>query len=119
MELVLKDSLRLDDGLHAGVITRIEYRTTISSYQYADVVISLSQDGQEVRANYPCKELTKETALWQLLVRFGAVEKIGEVFDVDKVLVGKKCQFLSIRQKSKKDASKSYAKIIPESLKPL
>lgn len=100
----------IKDGLHEGIIIDVEYRN--QPYEYTDVVIEFG--GYKLKAGYPTL-LAEKSKLGALMARFGATLNEGNMLDPNKVLVGKKCQFLTITETTKRG---NFAKIMPESVKP-
>lgn len=112
MELEVKESKKLDDGLHKGTINRIEYRT--EPYSYTDVFIEVN--GYEAKAGYPTV-ISENSKLGKLLMRFGVELKVGEKLDPNEVLIGKVCQFQTSTETGKD--GNEYSRVLVETVKPL
>lgn len=105
MELTCEKPKIIEDGQHLGVIIAIEYRE--KPYKYMDVIIET--EGTKLKASYP-QTLMVESKLGKMLQRFGVDVREGMTYDPNKILVGRKCQFTTVRDGK-------FANIIPESLK--
>lgn len=112
MEYLVKESLKLDEGKHEGVVVRLEYRE--SPYKYTDVIIECNR--VELKAGYP-SFIAVDSKLGLLLQRFGVELKAGSSVK-DDVLVGRKCSFLTVNEASKKDG-KTYARVLQDTVRPL
>lgn len=113
MKIKVEESVKLTDGKHDGKIEDVEYRTTPQGYKYTDVVLLTEEQGKEVKVKggYATK-ITKDTALGQLLERFGAKLEIGKDTDPDEFLTkGKEVSFQTVTKDK-------FYNIVPESLKP-
>ena len=110
----VEQSVKIDDGLHHGIITRIDYRH--EPHEYMDVVISIQEGKIIMKAGYPAK-LTTDGMMGLLLQRFGILPEVGQEVEPE-LLIGKSCQFMTLQKPGKKDPSKIYANILPESVKP-
>ena len=115
MEIECKEVVKIDDGLHIGVISSVTDRDT--PYSYTDLLISMNEGRTVMKVGYP-RDITKDTALGKLLVSFGVELIVHKFYDPGKLLVGKKVQFLTLKKKNKKDG-KEYAEILRESIKPV
>jgi hypothetical protein len=112
MKISVTGSKRLDDGIHQGIITRLEERK--EPYEYVDVIIEL--EGIEVKASYPAT-INPISNLGKLLERFGIIElKIGQELEIDKLLIGKKVQFQTMIES--RDGM-DFSKVIANSVKPI
>jgi hypothetical protein len=107
--------LEIKDGLHDGAVVAVEYRET--PYQYVDVVLEFPNDGQnlKLRAGYPTV-ISTTSKLGKLLMRFGAQLEVGKNVDPDKVLVGKKCHFVTLTEETKNG---TFARVVADSVKPM
>jgi len=110
MELEVKKPNNLEDGKHEGIITALEERS--KPFDYLDILIE--SDGRKVKVGYP-KTVMMESKLGLLLRRFGGDLKEGSKVDPEKILVGKKCSFIVMNEKTDRG---TFPKVIPESLKP-
>lgn len=116
MELPVEKTIRIEDGVHEGLITKVEYRT--KPYTYTDVFVETQTSGGKVELRYGCPtKLTKETKLGKLLLGFGAGLKIGEKVDPESYLVGKKVKFQTINEMV--EGKGTFARIVEGSLKPI
>lgn len=101
----------LEDGLHKGKIVGIEWRDV--PFEYMDVVIETDEQ-IKVKVGYPQKVFpTNKTGT--LLTKFGANLEIGSDCDPVKILVGKRCAFVSIQKITSKG---TFANVNPESVRP-
>ena len=112
MDIVVKESKMLDEGLHKGAIVGIEYRT--EPFAYTDVLIE--SEGVNLKASYPT-EVSEKSALGKLMARFGALLVVGQSLSPESVLIGQPCQFL-VSVAPGKDG-KEYANILRDSVKPI
>jgi len=110
MELEVKESKQLSDGQHVGVITRVEYSET--PFEYTDVYIE--SEGVGIKAGFPTVA-SEKSKLGKLLARFGAELKVGQKVDPDKVLIGRKCVFLTNSEENKDGV---FARVLGDTLKP-
>ena len=112
IEREIKAVMVVEDGLHKGVISGVEERT--EPFKYLDVNIEF-EEGKKIVAGYP-DYLSTESKLGCLLARFKVdVSTPGTIIQPDKALIGQKCQFMTI---NKQKGDKTYANVVPESLKP-
>jgi len=114
MEIKCEESIRLEDGKHMGQIIAVEERT--EPYAYIDIVIKPTGMDLSMKSGYPAF-LNPTSKLGNLLMRFGAILKIGEPTDPEKLLKGKMVEFITIAKPGK--TGKVYANIIPDSVKPI
>ena len=105
----------LEEGQHEGIITAVEERITEQKYEYIDVHIK-SKD-TKTKTSFS-DYLSNNSALGQLLIRFGHDLEEGGKIEIDKCLIGKKCVFSVINNSNKKDG-KTYANILNETLRPV
>ena len=109
MQREVKEPMIIEDGLHVGVITQVLERK--KPYEYIDIVIEF-EEGKKIKAGYP-DYLSTVSKLGSLLARFGADVSTPNTFlDPEKVLIGQKCTFQTI-----KDGN--FSNVIPESLRPV
>lgn len=111
MEFKVEEVKRIEDGKHQGRIVAVEYRQ--QPYAYTDVVVEL-ENSVKLRTGFP-SQVTAESKLGKLLVRFGAVLQAGAVVDPEKILVEKKCSVLTMMVKTDKG---TFANIVAGSLIP-
>jgi hypothetical protein len=107
MELEVKQEKKIEDGLHKGVIIGAVLRE--KPFKYIDVIIEF--ENLKLKSGYPAIIL-ESSKLGQLLQRFGIKLDIGSKIDVEKVLIGKPCQFMTIKKEK-------YSNIISDSVKPI
>lgn len=110
MELEIQQIKRLEDGVHQGTITAVEYRET--PYKYTDLVIETT-DGYRIKAGYPTI-VTLESKLGRALSEFGGDLTTNKTINPDDVFVGKRCQFVTITEKKPKG---DFPKVVPGSLR--
>jgi hypothetical protein len=111
MEIEVKEVKLLDDGVHQGGITRVEYRT--EPFNYTDVFISVDSDGFELKYGCPTSQGT-DSKLMKMLGKFVDI-KPGLKVDPEKILVGKKVQFMTQQEKTDKG---TFVRIVDNSIKP-
>lgn len=112
MELEVLKPRVVDDGMHKGEIADVSYRT--EPYAYTDLHIELA-DKMVLKVGYPTVVM-KDSKLGKLLARFGTELVEGKNVNPDVILIGQKVQFQTITEATKKG---NFAKIIPESVKPI
>jgi len=114
MQREIKSVNTLDEGEHHGVITAVEERQTSQEYAYLDVFIEAS--GNKIKTSFS-DYVSENSALGELLVRFGNKLLPGDKIEPDKCLIGQMCSFSVIKQLNKKDG-KTYANVINDTLRP-
>lgn len=113
MELVVKPTISIADGLHTGVIEKIEYRT--DPYSYTDVIVKV--DGEDFTLKWGAPTyLSEGSKLFITLKVFDPALKVGDSVDPEYVLKGKKVSFMTLTETK---GDKKYAKIVDGSLKPV
>ena len=112
MEIEMKKPLEIEDGVHTGAISRIEYRDT--PYRYTDIFIKPEGLDAELKLGAP-SNLSPNTKLGKLLLKFREIP-FGEMVDPEKVLVGKKVQFQTLNEKTEKGV---FARVVDNSVKPV
>jgi hypothetical protein len=111
-KLKVEASIDVKDGVHKGVITGIEFRET--PYQYTDIIIGLEEFPDfEMKVGYPTI-ITPTSKLGDFCLRMGLTLNIGQEVDLD-ILKGKQVTFMTMKERGKD--GKTYARIIPESVK--
>ena len=106
----MKKAIKIDDGLHEGAITGIEYRQ--KPYEYVDVVIDMQ--GMTLKSGYPAC-MMEDSKLGLLMKRFGIIVAEGlKVIPED--IIGRAVQFLTQNKPGKQGGN--YANIIPDSVRP-
>jgi len=118
-EIEWKNPVSIPDGKKTGVITKIEYREI--PYQYTDIFIKM--DGKDFEMDFEMKYgcptlLTENSKLGRLLIVFGETFEKDKKSSPEKVLVGKKVEFMTLTKKSKKE-DRYYAEIVEDSIKPI
>lgn len=114
MKLRAKEIFRIEEGKHEGTIVHIIERK--EPYEYCDLVIRLpDSNGTELKVGYPMS-LSEASALGRLLERFGVKVIPAQEYEIEKVLMNAKVAFMTINEKTEKG---TFARIIPESVKPL
>jgi len=114
METKVEESMKIADGTHDGAIVDVEYRTTPQNYKYTDIIIEF-EEGKRIKYGVP-STITPDNQLGCLLTFFGAVITVGITVDPNKILVGKKCTFMTIAKPNKE--GKVYSNVVKDSLKP-
>lgn len=112
MKIKVEESIKLDDGKHDGEIEDVEYKEP-KGYKYTDIVLLTKHKGKDikVKASYP-SNITENSALGQLLERFGAKLVIDEELEPEEFMTkGKKVEFMTITKDK-------YYNVVLESLKP-
>lgn len=112
MKIMVKKAVNIPDGVHEGTIINIIYRE--KPYEYADLYIEF--EGLQIKVGFARNSLTENSMLGQLLIRFGARLVEGKEVDPDKVLIGKKCSFITITEQTKKG---KFAKVRLDSVRPV
>lgn len=111
--LPVQKNKMIPDGQHTGIIKQIDLREL--PYKYVDVLVGLNDT--ELKASYPAY-VSKMSSLGHLLERFGVHLVEGENVDIDKVLIGKKCAFVTETERSSKN-DVEFSKVLLDSLKPI
>jgi hypothetical protein len=105
----------LEDGIHTGMIEKVEDRTTPQGYEYIDVWIKT--DEKDMMIKYGCpKASTMQSKLMKMVSYFKPDLKVGDDINVDIILTGRACRFMT-QQKANKEGKK-YTEVIEDSLKP-
>lgn len=111
-ELEWQEPVKIPDGNHVGVITRVEFRT--DPYRYTDLFVKVGD--LETELKYGCPTILSENSkLGRLATTFGAKYEKGGKVDIEKTFKGKEVTFMTI---NKKDGNKEFARIVEDSLKP-
>ncbi len=111
MELEVKEPLSLADGLHEGVVERIEYRE--EPYRYTDLYIKEKTSELELKYGAPTSCSTN-SKLMKLLAKFVEIKK-GMKVDPEKILVGKEVMFMAMTEETEKGR---FVRIVDGSIKP-
>lgn len=108
-------SVKIPDGKHTGVITKIEERH--EPFEYIDVFVKL--DDTDIEIKYGCPAfMSEDSKLGRLMQTFGVKFVVGTKADLDVSLKGRKVEFMTLMKKSKK-ADREYSEIVEDSLKPI
>lgn len=91
-EIEAKEVVKLEDGIHLGVIIEVEDRVTSKGYEYTDIWIE--SENTKVKSGYSSR-INDNSGLGKLLKRFGISIVPGKKYDVGKLLIGKKIQFVT------------------------
>ena len=114
MEFEAKKSIMLEDGLHTGIIDKIEYRE--EPYKYTDVFLKDNKTESIVKWSAP-SEVSDKTKLGKFLILFTPIT-FGEnqMIDPEKVLLKQKVKFQTITEKT---MAGEFVKVVDGSIKPL
>lgn len=114
MKAKVEKTIKIDDGKHTGEIKELIYKDT--PYNYVDVVIKEDKLDIDLKCGVPFS-ITENTALGQMLKRFGADLEEGQEIEVDDFLkVGSKVEFMTLTEKTKKG---TFVRVLSESVKPV
>lgn len=112
MDFVVKKKPELIDGVHYGTIKGIDYRT--DPYEYTDMFIQ--PDDAEIELKYGCpSNLMEGGKLFKLVSEFTKLE-IGATVNLEKVLLGKRVSFITMKEKGKD--GNMYSRIVAGSVHP-
>ncbi|KKM82423.1 hypothetical protein LCGC14_1319850 [marine sediment metagenome] len=114
MKLTAQEPKRINDGVHEGVITSVEYRAPpVNKYCYTDLVIEFNQgeDKHKLKYGVPTTVMLG-SKLAKLMTLFGEVIETGKDYDPDEIFIGKKCSFQTMMDGH-------FANIVKDSVKPL
>jgi len=114
MELEWQEAKRIPDGKHTGRIVRVDYRE--EPYEYTDIVVRIDDIDIEIRYGCPTF-LTEKSKLGRLLTVFGDKFEVGKKVDPNKILAGRKVEFMTLTKRNKD--GKEYAEIVEDSIKPM
>jgi len=114
MKKKVEKTIKIDDGYHKGIITNIEYRT--EPFEYVDIHIKETETDIELKCGVPFN-ITENTALGQMLQRFGATLEVDKEIEVeDFIKKDVKVEFLTRTDKTDRG---NFARIVSDTLKPL
>lgn len=104
-------SVKIEDGKHTGIVTKIDFINT--PYEYTHIYVKVDNtDNVEIKLGLATK-ITENTELGKLLERFtGQKIEVDKDYDIEEILKDKKVQFLTITEDK-------FANIVPESFKPI
>ena len=112
MKIKVEESIKLEDGKHDGEIEDVTYKSP-KGYNYMELVIKtkVKDKDTKIKVSYP-QNITENSALGQLLVRFGAKLKIDEDLEPEEFLTkGKEIEFQTVTEGK-------YYNVVLESVKP-
>lgn len=118
MQIKVEQPIKIDDGVHYGVIKQITYRD--EPFKYVDVHIEMKHPSNNnkadiiLRAGYPAV-LSIGSKLGRLLQRFNFVLEPEGSIDPDSIK-GKSVEFMTLSEQTPKG---TFAKVIPDSVKPV
>ena len=110
MEIKVKAHKVINDGMHEGVITGVNYRE--SPMAYTDYVIKSEE--VEIKASYPTN-ITPDTMHGKMLTRFGLQVVEDLMVNPDK-LIGIRCAFTTVNHTTLKG---TFPEVMRDTLKPL
>ena len=110
-----QEPVKIPDGKHTGVITKIEERH--EPYEYIDVFVNLDETDIEIKYGCPAF-MSEESKLGRLMQTFGVKFVVGTKADLDVALKGRKVVFMTLLKKNKK-SDKEFSEIVEDSLKPI
>lgn len=114
MEIEITESIDVADGVHTGVVSRIEYRTTEQGYKYADIYIK--EETTQLELKYGCPQTVSEKSkLGKLLFQFVPLPPKTKV-DPDKVLIGKPVKFMTMKETTQQG---KFVRIVDGSVSPI
>ena len=111
MEYEIEKVKRLSEGLHEGVVIKVEERN--EPYKYLDIVVEFKGNEFPLKKSYP-RNFREGSKLVEFLSLFGGAIEVGKKINPEKLLVGKKVKCL-IEHKKKGD--RTYTDIV--NIKPL
>lgn len=113
MKAKVEKTIKIDDGMHEGEITAINYKE--EPYNYVDVVIKEKEQEIELKCGLPFS-VTENTALGRMLQRFGAKLEVDKEIEIeDFIKTGIKVEFQTLTETTKKG---TFARIVSDSVKP-
>ena len=117
VEHVVKAPISLNDGKYQGVIKAVEERN--EPFEYTDIYVETKDENGKfvtLKTGFPTYYSTN-SRLGKFLEKFLGRELVSdEKVDPEKILVGKKIEFMILNEKTEKGV---FAKIIQESIKPI
>lgn len=112
VEFEVKQHVELKDGAYKGVISKIIYKE--QPYAYTDIYIK--EDKTELEICYGCpSDISIKTKLGALLAQFTDIV-VGDALDPEKVLIGKKVEFMVQNTKTPKG---EFVNVVSNSVKPI
>lgn len=117
MEMEVKERKVYSEGKHFGEITKVEnVQRPPKNYKYTDVYVQ--PDDFEVPIKYGCPTVLSDgSKLFKLVNRFLSTPlKVGDKVDPEKVLTGRKCEFVTVNEETGKGV---FARIADGSLRPV
>jgi len=115
-ELEWKDPIKIPDGRHTGVITRVGSKE--EPYKYTEIFIKLDDIEADIELRYGCPTiLTENSKLGRLMIAFGEQFEKGKKIKPAEILKNKKIKFMTLMKKAKD--KKEYSEIVADSIKPI
>lgn len=117
MEMEVQERKEYAEGKHKGEITKVEnVQRPPKNYKYTDIYVQ--PDDFEVPIKYGCPTILSEGCkLFKLVDRFSEKKlKVGDKIDPETVLVGRKCEFVTVNEETGKG---NFARIADGSLRPI
>ncbi len=110
--LKVKKAVKIEDGKHNGVITKLVWRSR--PYDYVDLNIVFENCGEniEIKAGFPAV-VADNTKLGRLLTRFGKKFNHGETIDIELTLLNQNIIFETFTEINNKG---SFAKVNTDSI---
>lgn len=113
MKAKVKESIKIEDGKHEGVIKELIERK--EPYNYLDIFVEEKKQKIELRCGVPFY-ITENSALGQILANFGAKLEVNKEIEIeDFIKEGMEVEFITMTEKTERG---SFARIISQSLKP-
>ena len=112
MKIKVEESIKLEDGKHSGEIEDVEYKSP-KGYNYMDLVIKTQIKNKDVKVKVSyTHNITENSALGQLMIRFGAKLEVDKELEPEEFLTkGKKVEFQTVTEGK-------YYNVVLESVKP-
>ncbi len=118
VEREVKGTISLDEGKHTGTIIDIKFITR-SGYEYVDLVINPKDTDMNFSCSVP-DYISAGSRFGKILKRFGAKIEEGEKMKPYQILIGKKVEFVSVKEEVDKEGNViEYTKILEDTIKPL
>lgn len=119
LDYTVEESRTVPDGAHVGTIVKAELMERgEEGFRYVDVHVLEGASGVTLKVGYPASKVTPETELGRLLRRFGAPIKVGEAVRPVSVLNHPDMK-VAFETETEKNKNGRFARILPESLRPL
>jgi len=115
MKIKSEKVVKIADGSHKGLLVEIQQRDkSPEGYEYLDIMIEEKDTKMILKAGVTPR-ISENTKLGMILQNFGVKIKPEMDYDLD-ILLNSKVEFITITEKKEQG---SFARIIPESIKPL